>query len=61
MALDQTGTKTINAEDFQAEADNLFTLKTKITHDLVLREILDSLQPIIFRNVAGLKPDEEIS
>lgn len=57
----QPKTKTINAEDFQAEADNLFTLKTKITHDLVLREILDSLQPIVFRDVAGLKPDEEIS
>ncbi len=57
----QPKTQTIDAEDFQAEADKLFTLKTKITHDLVLREILDNLQEIVFRDVAKLKPDEEIS
>ncbi len=57
----QPATKTINAEDFQAEAENFFTLKTKITHDVVLREILDNLQPIVFRDVAELKPDEEIT
>ncbi len=51
----------IDADAFQAEADDLFTVKTKITHDLVLREILDSLQPIDFREVAKLKPSEEVT
>lgn len=60
MTFQATANK-INAEDFQAEAESLFTLKIKITHDLVLREILDNLQPIVFRDVAGLKPDEEIT
>jgi len=57
----QTGTKTINAEDFQAEADSFFTMKTKITHDVVLREIIDSLQAVNFRELAKLNPDEEIT
>jgi putative DNA primase/helicase len=57
----QPKTKVIDADAIQAEADNLFTLKTRITHDLVLREILDNLQEIVFRDVAKLKPDEEIS
>lgn len=50
----------IDVDAFQAEADDLFTVKTKITHDLVLREILDSLQPIDFRAVAGLDGDEKL-
>jgi len=51
----------IDAAAVKAEAERFFTVKTKITHDLVLREILDNLQRIVFRDVAGLKPDEEIS
>jgi hypothetical protein len=50
----QTQTVKIDADAFQAEAEDLFTLQTKITHDLVLREIIDSLQPINFRDVPGL-------
>ena len=57
----QPATGKIDADAIQAEVENLFTVKTRITHDLVLREILDSLQPIVFRDVAELKPDEEIS
>jgi hypothetical protein len=57
----QPKTQTIDADVIQAEADKLFTLQTKITHDSVLREILDNLQPIVFRDVARLKPDEEIT
>ncbi len=45
----QTQTVKIDADAFLAEADNFFTVKTKITHDLVLCEILDKLQPIKFR------------
>ncbi len=56
----QTQTVKIDADAFLAEAKDLFTLKTKITHDLVLREILDSLQPIDFRSVAGLDGDEKL-
>jgi putative DNA primase/helicase len=51
----------IDVDAICAEAENTFTLQTKITHDLVLREIIDSLQPISFREVAGLQPDEEIT
>jgi putative DNA primase/helicase len=56
----QAATNKIDADAIRAEADNFFTLQTKITHDLVLREILDSLQPIDFRSVAGLDGDEKL-
>lgn len=49
------------AEAIQAEAENLFTIQTKITHDIVLREILESLQKIVFRETAKLEPDQEIT
>ncbi len=48
MMAFQPATVGIDADAFQAEADDLFTVKTKITHDLVLREILDCLQPMAF-------------
>jgi putative DNA primase/helicase len=51
----------IDAGAFQAEAHNLFTLQTKITHDLVLLEILDSLQRIDFYDQAELRPKEKLS
>ncbi|MCA1622729.1 MAG: phage/plasmid primase, P4 family [Acidobacteria bacterium] len=57
----QTATKTITADDFQDEAENFFTIKTKITHDLVLREILDTLQQIDFDAEAKLGPTEKLS
>lgn len=57
----QPKTKVIDADAFQAEAENFFTIQTKITHDIVLREILDSLQKIVFREVAELEPDQEIT
>ncbi len=50
----------INFDDIKAEADKILTVKTRITHDLVLREIIDNLIPIKFRDLAGLKPDEKI-
>ncbi len=56
----QPATMKIDADAIRAEADNFFTLQTKITHDAVLREILDSLQPIDFRSVAGLDGDEKL-
>jgi len=57
----QPVTKTIDTDAFQAEAENFFTVKTKITHDLVLCEILENLKEINFREAAELKPDEEIT
>jgi putative DNA primase/helicase len=51
----------IDAGTFQADAHNLFTLQTKITHDLVLLEILDSLQRIDFYDQAELGPKEKLS
>ncbi len=57
----QPATVKIDADAFQAEAENFFTVKTKITHDLVLCEILENLKEIKFREAAELKPDEEIT
>ncbi len=60
MMAFQPATVGIDADAFQAEADDLFTVKTKITHYSVLREILDCLKPIDFRSVAGLDRDEKL-
>jgi putative DNA primase/helicase len=56
----QPAKKTIKTEDFQAEAKKFFSRKTKITHDLVLREILDNLQPIDFHSIAGIDADKPV-
>ncbi len=58
----QPATVKIDADAIRAEAKDLLTLKTKITHDLVLREILDSFkQPIDFRAEADIDAGEKIS
>ena len=58
----QSATPKIDAEAFQAEAEKLFTPETKITHDTVLREILDNCpKDFDFRATAGLGIDDKLS
>ncbi len=58
----QVSSTKIDAAAFQAEAENLFSSKVRITHDAVLREILDNCpQDFDFRAVAGLGVDDKLS
>lgn len=51
----------IGAEDFRAEAEIFLQSKEKIEHSEVLREILDNLQEIDFRQIADLSENERVT
>lgn len=53
--------RVIDAEVIRAEANDLLSPNLKITHDSVLREILDSLEPLDFRAEAGLDSGDNLS
>lgn len=52
---------TIDAEAILTEATSFFNYSVRLSHSKVFREILDNLQPIDFRTLAGLQQGEKVS